>query len=217
MPDLKTALSAILPEWETDQQRIEQEKHMPATPTKKYHFQPTNNITRITYDYIAKHPNKTQPEVVAALVAQGHKEGSVASLCSQFVRQGLVSREEGTRKLRAVKPFTPLKSSKKARAQFPMIGAKHKNARVKKEPSPLLGIMKRKYTKKADKTAQGIAALPPQGGEQAVFQDEHAEAARKHVNSIVLSRNWSAQKEVEKLSVVQARQLYDLLKTIFGG
>ncbi len=132
MPDLKTALSAILPEWETDQQRIEQEKHMPATPTKKYHFQPTNNITRITYDYIATHPNKTQPEVVAALVAQGHKEGSVASLCSQFVRQGLVSREEGTRKLRAVKPFTPLKSSKKARAQFPMIGAKHKNARVKK-------------------------------------------------------------------------------------
>ena len=207
MPDLKTALSAILPEWETDQQRIEQEKHMQATPTKKYHFQPTNNITRITYDYIATHPNKTQPEVVAALVAQGHKEGSVASLCSQFVRQGLVSREEGTRKLRAVKPFTPLKSSKKARAQFPMIGAKHKKER--KEPSPLLGIMKRKYTKKADaakQTAQGIAALPPQGKEEL-----------RVPTAIQLTRGWSAQKEVEKLSVVQARQLYDLLKTIFGG
>jgi hypothetical protein len=210
MPDLKTALSAILPEWETDQQRIEQEKHMPSTPTKKYHFQPTNNITRITYDYIAKNPNKTQPEVVAALVAQGHKEGSVASLCSQFVRQGLVSREEGTRKLRAVKPFTPLKSSKKARAQFPMIGAKHKKEKVKKEPSPLLGIMKRKYTKKADaakQTAQGIAALPPQGGEKEM----------RVPTAIHLTRGWSAQKEVEKLSVVQARQLYDLLKTIFGG
>lgn len=204
MPDLKTALSAILPEWETDQQRIEQEKHMPTTPTKKYHFQPTNNITRITYDYIATHPNKTQPEVVNALVAQGHKEGSVASLCSQFVRQGLVSREEGTRKLRAVKPFTPLKSSKKARAQFPMIGAKHKKER--KEPSPLLGIMKRKYTKKADKTAQGIAALPPQGKEEL-----------RVPTALVLTRGWSAEKEVEKLSVVQARQLYDLLKSIFGG
>jgi len=207
MPDLKTALSAILPEWETDQQRIEQEKHMPATPTKKYHFQPTNNITRITYNYIATHPDKTQPEVVNALVAQGHKEGSVASLCSQFVRQGLVSREEGTRKLRAVKPFTPLKSSKAARAQFPMIGAKHKKER--KEPSPLLGIMKRKYTKKADaakQTAQGIAALPPQGKEEL-----------RVPTAIQLTRGWSAQKEVEKLSVVQARQLYDLLKTIFGG
>ncbi len=204
MPDLKTALSAILPEWETDQQRIEQEKHMPAPTTKTYHFKPTNNITRITYDYIAAHPNKTQPEVVAALVAQGHKEGSVASLCSQFVRQGLVSREEGTRRMTVAKPFTPLKSSKAARNKFPMIGAKHK--KEKKEPSPLLGIMKRKYTKKADKTAQGIAALPPQGKEEL-----------RVPTAIHLTRGWSAQKEVEKLSVVQARQLYDLLKTIFGG
>jgi hypothetical protein len=204
MPDLKTALSAILPEWETDQQRIEQEKHMQAKPTKPHHFKPTNNITRITYDYIAQHPDKTQPEVVAALVAQGHKEGSVASLCSQFVRQGLVSREEGTRRMTVAKPFTPLKSSKAARNKFPMIGAKHKKER--KEPSPLLGIMKRKYTKKADKTAQGIAALPPQGKEEL-----------RVPTSITLTRGWSAQKEVEKLSVVQARQLYDLLKTIFGG
>lgn len=204
MPDLKTALSAILPEWETDQQRIEQEKHMPAPTTKTYHFKPTNNITRITYDYIAAHPNKTQPEVVAALVAQGHKEGSVASLCSQFVRQGLVSREEGTRRMTVAKPFTPLKSSKAARNKFPVLGAKHKKER--KEPSPLLGIMKRKYTKKADKTAQGIAALPPQGKEEL-----------RVPTAIQLTRGWSAQKEVEKLSVVQARQLYDLLKTIFGG
>lgn len=216
MPDLKTALSAILPEWENDQQRIEQEKHMPST-SKTHYFKPTNNITRITYDYIATHPDKTQPEVVAALVAQGHKEGSVASLCSQFVRQGLVAREEGTRRMTVAKPFTPLKSSKAARNKFPMIGAKHKKEKVKKEPSPLLGIMKRKYTKKADKTAQGIAALPPQGGEKAVFQDEHSEAARKHATSITLTRNWTAQGVVDKLSVMQARQLYDLLKTIFGG
>ena len=208
MPDLKTALSAILPEWENDQQRIEQEKHMPST-SKTHYFKPTNNITRITYDYIAKNPNKTQPEVVAALVAQGHKEGSVASLCSQFVRQGLVSREEGTRRMTVAKPFTPLKSSKAARNKFPMIGAKHKKEKVKKEPSPLLGIMKRKYTKKADaakQTAQGIAALPPQGKEEL-----------RVPTAIQLTRGWSAQKEVEKLSVVQARQLYDLLKTIFGG
>ena len=31
------------------------------------------------------------------------------------------------------------------------------------------------------------------------------------------ARDWTAQKVVDKLSVVQARQLYDLLKQIFGG
>jgi len=44
MPDLKTALSAILPEWETDQQRIEQEKHMPSTPTKQRMYSSTLDI-----------------------------------------------------------------------------------------------------------------------------------------------------------------------------
>lgn len=202
MPDLKTALSAILPEWETDQQRIEKEKHMPQL------FKTTNNVTRLTHEYIKQNPGVVQAEVVKALVAQGHKEGSVASLCSQFVRQGLVSRDETTRQLRVVKPFVPLKSNKSARNKFPMLGATHKKERVKKEIKPIVNVMKRKYTKKDGtlNTAQGIAALPPQGREE----------MRVPV-ALHLTRGWSAEKEVEKLSVVQARKLYDLLKSIFGG
>ena len=68
--------------------------------------------------------------------------------------------------------------------------------------------------------AAGIAALPPQ--DKAVFQDPLDEAHRKHAEravkrSLLVNHNWDAQKEVEKLSVVQARALYDLLKQIFGG
>ena len=200
MPDLKTALSAILPEWETDQQRIEQEKDMKQKPaTRAYHFQTTNNVTRLTYDYIAQHPGSTQPAVVNALVAQGYKEGSVASLCSQFVRQGLVSRDDATRKLTAIKPFQPLKSSKAQRAKTPPL-------RPKKEVKPIVNVMKRKYTKKDEPTAQGIAALPPQGGEE-----------KRGVTSLIINRGWTAQGVVDKLTVVQARQLYDLLRDIFGG
>ena len=201
MPDLKTALSAILPEWETDQQHIEQEKDMPATKPRAYHFQTTNNVTRLTYDYIAQNPGTTQPSVVNALVAQGYKEGSVASLCSQFVRQGLVSRDDATRKLTAIKPFQPLKSSKAQRAKTPPL-------RPKKEVKPIVNVMKRKYTKKDGtlNTAQGIAALPPQGGEE-----------KRGVTSLIINRGWTAQGVVDKLTVVQARQLYDLLKDIFGG
>ena len=35
--------------------------------------------------------------------------------------------------------------------------------------------------------------------------------------SIVLTRNWTAEGVVNKLTVVQARQLFDLLKDIFKG
>lgn len=198
MPDLKTALSAILPEWETDQQRIEQEKDMQQKP-RAYHFQATNNVTRLTYDYIAQNPGMTQPAVVNALIAQGYKEGSVASLCSQFVRQGLVSRDDATRRLTAIKPFTPLKSSKAQRALNPPL-------RPKREVKPIVNVMKRKYTKKDESAAQGIAALPPQGGEE-----------KRGVTSLIINRGWTAQGVVDKLSVMQARQLYDLLRDIFGG
>lgn len=55
--------------------------------------------------------------------------------------------------------------------------------------------------------AAGIAALPPQT----------KPASRKATHSLIINHNWDAQKEVDKLSVTQARALYDLLKKIFGG
>jgi hypothetical protein len=53
----------------------------------------------------------------------------------------------------------------------------------------------------------GIAALPAQD----------TPAPRKVTHSLLVNHNWNAQKEVDKLSVTQARALYDLLKIIFGG
>lgn len=60
--------------------------------------------------------------------------------------------------------------------------------------------------KQVDVPAQaGIAALPPQ------------DSKPKVTRSLIINHTWDAQKEVDKLSVMQARALYDLLKTIFGG
>lgn len=51
----------------------------------------------------------------------------------------------------------------------------------------------------------GIASIAPQ---------EKVDTSR---STIVLTRNWTAHGVVDKLSVMQARELYDLLKQIFGG
>ena len=195
MPDIKTALSAILPEWEEDQQRIDQEKHMPPKNTKHL-FKPTTNVTRETYEFVRANPGLTQTQVAEGLVKRGFKEMSVTSLCSQFVRQGMFARDPHTRGMQAVGAYTPLKSGKH-RKNMPTL---------RPEKRETVSVMKRKYTKKPE--PQGIAALTA---------PEVKEEAPRAPASLIISRNWTAQGVVDKLSVMQARQLYDLLKQIFGG
>lgn len=68
-------------------------------------------------------------------------------------------------------------------------------------------LAKNKTTKvkKTKAEVSGLAALAPQ---------DKVDTSR---STIVLNRNWTAQGVVDKLSVVQARALYDVLKQIFGG
>ena len=66
-------------------------------------------------------------------------------------------------------------------------------------------VVKKQKPKETKEEMAGLAALAPQDKEV------------RPVTTLVLSRDWTAQKVVDKLSVVQARQLYDLLKQIFGG
>ena len=78
----------------------------------------------------------------------------------------------------------------------PLKAYKKKDKQVKVE--------KVKFGKPEEKSA-GLAALAPQ---------DKVDTSR---STIVLTRNWTAQGVVDKLSVMQARELYDLLKQIFGG
>ena len=56
MPDMKTALSSVLSQWEQDEKKQitqQQEKPMGAKL-----FKTTNNVTRETFNYIKNNPNK---------------------------------------------------------------------------------------------------------------------------------------------------------------
>ena len=198
MPDIKTALNlalengrrqfltATLSEWEKDEQKqITQQQEKPMGTQL---FRTTNNVTRETFNYIKNNPNKTTPEVCAALEKRGFKESSVHSICAQLSKQGQVVKDGYTKRMVAVgNEYQPLKSASKFKAL--------------NEPKTTLKVVKRR---EAPQDA-GLAAIAPQ---------EKVDTSR---STIVLSRNWTAQGVVEKLSVVQARELYDLLKHIFGG
>ena len=107
MPDIKTALTGILSEWELDnQQQEKQVKHIP-------HFKVTNNVTRATFDYVKNNPRQSCKTICKALEKQGYKPASVGSLLTQFVKNGLCVRDANNNYTTIVNEYTPIKASKK--------------------------------------------------------------------------------------------------------
>ena len=156
-------------------------------PMGKQLFRTTNNVTRETFNYIKANPNKTTPEVCEALEKLGFKESSVNSICAQLSKQGQVVKDGYTKRMVAV--GNEYQPLKSASA-FKALNA----------PKPALKVVKRR---EAPQDA-GLASIAP----------KEPDTSR---TTLVLSRNWTAQGVVDKLSVMQARELYDLLKQIFGG
>ena len=174
MPDIKTAL---LNAWAKDEEQTIKEKVM--TKPLAHRFKPTNNASRETFAFIKNNPNLKASEIVRHMVKRGFKENSTVSLCTQMVRQGMVSKDVNGGLRVMQDEYAPLKAYKKK--------AKVKVVKVPK------------------KEVAGLAALAPQ---------DKVDTSR---STIVLNRNWTAHGVVDKLSVMQARELYDLLKQIFGG
>jgi len=137
MPDIKTALSGILSEWELDNQ---QQENQVETSQQKPYFNVTNNVTRATFDYIKANPKSASGEVGRALEKRGFNPSSVGSLLTQFIKSGLCTRDENNRYSVAVNEYAPMKAK-----------AKLKPIRAKQV------IEKAKATR-----GEGIAALSPQ-------------------------------------------------------
>jgi hypothetical protein len=146
-----------------------------------------NNVTRVTFDYIKLHPGTTSAAASRDLVKHGFKESSVTALMAQFVRAGLAVRDNNHGYRVTVDEYTPMKAS----AKYAKKTAKVKPATTKDHKRP-------------QATANdGIAALQPEA------------TAKRIVNTIVFGK--PPEEVISNMTVLQARELYDYLKRIFGG
>jgi len=109
MPDIKTALSTALSEWEQDDKQ--QEKQMKQQPF----FSVTNNVTRATFDYVKNNPASSSGEVSRALEQRGYKPSSIGSLLTQFIKKGLCTRDAQNRYSVAVPEYVPMKANKQVK------------------------------------------------------------------------------------------------------
>jgi hypothetical protein len=114
MPDIKTALEKALTEWEPAPSTT---PTAPEPAPAKAYFTVTNNVCRVTFEYVRDNPAKTRTEVAKALEKQGYKPGSVTSLLGQMLKQGMM-RESAHLLYVTVNEYVPLKSGKALKAML---------------------------------------------------------------------------------------------------
>ena len=223
MPDIQTAfkqaLSRTLQEWDDDGEIVS-----PPSPTinttinnsvptpsqgipMKKTFGITNNISRVTFDYIKNNPGSTRKEIIEALGHQGFAGGSTSSLIAQMRRNNMVH-ETNSLYYADIPEYRPIKSLKALR----------------KIDAPI-APPKRKYEKKA---VTGIGALLREKIENAPMPSQTAfdaaayamgTPARVDVNKRMISlvRVKTPEDILKDMTVYQAHDLYRHLKEMFGG
>jgi len=186
MPDIKSALEKALNEWEPAPAPAPTPEPAPA----KAYFTVTNNVCRVTFEYVRDNPGKTRVEVAKALEAQGYKSGSVSSLLGQMLKQSLM-RESAHLLYVTTNEYAPLKSSKALKV------AQEKAQQTTRKKVVLIS---KRTGEVIPPASAGIAALPT------------TREAAPQINSA-----WDAETLLNNLSIKQARALYDELRKIFGG
>ena len=148
-----------------------------------------NNVTRVTFDYIKLHPGTTSAAASKDLVKHGFKESSVTALMAQFVRSGLATRDNNHGYRVTVDEYVPMKAS-----------TKYAKKTVKVKPATTSDHKRPQSTTPQN---DGIAALQPEA------------TSKRVVNTIVFGK--PPEDVVKHMNVIQARELYDYLKKMFGG
>jgi len=206
MPDIqtafKTALSRTLQEWESDGELVPQTtiNNSVSAPsqetTMKKTFGVTNNISRVTFNYIRDNPGSTRKEIIQALEHQGFAGGSTSSLIAQMRRNNMIHDKDNLY-YADIPEYRPIKSLKAIR-------------KMEQAPAP-----KRKYEKKA---VTGIGALLREKLESTpapVASEYTAPKQKSFLTTLV--RTGTPEDVLKDMTVYQAHDLYIHLKQMFGG
>jgi hypothetical protein len=165
-------------------------------PVKKT-FNVTNNISRVTFDYIKNNPGSTRKEIIEALEHQGFAGGSTSSLIAQMRRNNMIH-ETNNSYYADIAEYRPIKSLKAMK-------------KMEQVPAP----PKRKYEKKA---VTGIGALLKERLDSTpmpIVSEHPSPKQRGFMTTLVRTR--SPEDILKDMTVYQARELYDHLKQMFGG
>jgi hypothetical protein len=221
MPDMRTALENALKStinsWAEDDKPVTQpvNQNTPKentmvnpNPVVKFEkagdgrirFVPSVGVTRAVFDAVHDNPGIPRQQLVDSLVAKGFKKSSVGSLITQNILGGIFKIDGHNRLTTTVKEYAPVPTTKKRAAL--------RQAQKKAELAAL---------KAASKTAKPKAVETKAVETKATTNTPSKGIAALKVDTGVLGVQVFDPKEfLNTLSIIQARELYDELKKVFG-
>ena len=216
MPDIQTALKAALSttlrEWDDDGEESPQTSSTISTtinnsvsapsqrPIMLNQHKITNNVSRVTFNYVRDNPGSTRQEIIRELGHQGFGKGSISSLLAQMRRSKMIHDTNGLW-YADVKEYEPIKNPN------------YKNkAKPKPEKKATTGIGALLKAKLEAMPAPSQAALD--AAAYAMGTPARVEIPKR---TISLVRNREPHDILKDMTVYQAHELYVHLKQMFGG
>jgi hypothetical protein len=199
----REALNNTLNEWDQDEQK--QIKGEIMTTTQHHLFQPTNNASRDTFNYVRDNPGLRVSEIKAGL--SQHKESTVTTLVYQMVLAGLL-RKDATGGFYSIVPeFVPFNINKVRREKKKEQQAAQQKANAKL-PKPVVHLKRKAngggFEVTPNANGAGIGALPVKAEPQVKYTfKEHAA--------------WKPEDTVDTLTLMQAKAVHAYLQKLFGA
>lgn len=111
MPDIKSELSKVLNQWDKHEETIRNPKEN--AMQRQHNFQPTNNVSRETFDYVCTHAGQKNKQIISAMKARGFNASSVGSLLTQMVRVKSIRRDQNGAYFPLTNEYVPIKAAPK--------------------------------------------------------------------------------------------------------
>ncbi len=139
---------------------------------KRVYFQPTNNVTRTTFNFVRDNPGLSRPRINDLLSKQGFSYKSVSSLLGQMIAQGMI-RNNNDALFVTQAEYTPIK----ARLVRP----------AKQKPAPVVKEVVAKPKRKAQPAVVQVEPKAPRVASTNTLQAEEFDAD-KFVDAMTLKQ-----------------------------
>jgi len=211
MPDIKTALHAVLNEWDKEEASLSKPSQAQPEPAKQRHyFKATVGVSQASFNYVRDNPYTTAGQAVKALETQGFKRTSLASLYTQMIRQGHLSRDKDGKLTALIPEFRPLKATATIRNMGALLRKKLANTKAptKADPPP----------RQPAKVNIDIVAIKERNGVRAGIATLNASHAQATLAQPLAQQTQplTAKQVLETLSIKEAHALYRELQTMFS-
>jgi len=141
MPDIKTALTQALKEWEPEQESNTEDKQMQTTAPKDTGFKIKNNVSRKSYEFVVSNPGVKPKDITEWAKKNGFNPDSAYAIAAHSVRMGTMKRDANGGFIALLREYTPIKNTKKKKNVTGVIPSAPKATQPTKPAKPTQPVL----------------------------------------------------------------------------